>query len=327
MPQIQVPTGTGTTVAASTSTDLQTAFVNQILAAAAAMPATSQTIYTPNAALRQTVLLRTPIAIDLPSGVDTIEGGAAVPQAQVVLASSGGTYVTELTQVSIVVAADNTSSTIVNNNLGGGMIAVTGAGQNTIEGLGGANQVITGNGGVDTILLEGGANSLTSNGDDIVQVAGPTTVTAAAGGLVNIQMLNNTTLAFVNQSAVGLPDTVSGASGMIMDLAGPGSTSITAGAGTEYFFVDTSAGNVTLNANPYVTDALTFVRDAPGATANIVVTGLGTASLVAIHGYGGYSITASTTNPANAVLALSDGSRVTFANTAAASVASVLHQE
>ena len=243
------------------------------------------------------------------------------------LDSAGGTYVTELTGVSTVVAADNTNSTIVNNNLGGGLIAVTGAGQNTIEGLGGANQVITGTGGVDTVLLEGGANSLTSNGDDVVQIAGPTTVTAAAGGLVNLQLQNGTTLAFVNQSAVGLPSTVTGAAGMIMDLAGPGSTSINAGLGTEYFFVDTSAGNVTLNANPFLADALTLVSDAPAATANIVVNGLGTGDLVAIHGYAAYNITAAAANPANAVLALSDGSMVTFVNTPVAAVASVLRQE
>ena len=327
MPSTPLPTGTGATINATTSTDLQTAFFMEIAQSVANTPSSAQIIYTPTSQPRQSIAVNKPITIDLPYGIDTITGTAAVTVAQVLLDSPGDTYVTDLTGVSTVVAADNIGSTIVNNNVAGGLIAVTGAGQNLIEGLAGANQIITGTGGIDNVVLNGGANSLTSNGIDTIQVGGPSTVTAAAGGLDTIQLAANTTLAFLNQSAVSAPSDVYGASGVIMDLAGQGSVSITAGAGEEYFFVDTSVGNVTVNANPYSNDAITFVKDANTSTANIQVQNLGSGTIIAIHGYSGYNIAASATQPGSSVLALSDGSQVTFVGASTAAVQAVLRTE
>ena len=324
MTTTQIPTGTGVSFTATTSSPFQTAFLQQILNTAATTPAGNTTVYTPNSQPSQTISLRTATLIDLPYGFDTITGTAAVPLAEVILDNAGATYVSSLTGVSVVVAADGVQATIINNNLSGAMIAATGAGQNQIQGRAGANQIITGTGGVDNVVLAGGANNLTSNGVDTVQVSGPSTITAAIGGNDNVQILNNAALAFLNQSASPVASTVNGAAGCVVDLAGPGSTSITAGAGEEYYFVDTSVGNVTLNANPFANDALTLVKDANTGGANIQVNGLGTANIVAIHGYAGYTVTNSTTAPGSAVLALSDGSQVTFTGVSTAAVLSVL---
>ncbi len=319
MPQFQIPTGFGTTATATTSTDLQTAFVAEFIAIAAALPISTQTVFTAIPA-HDTYLLQSPDLIDLPQGIDTIEGTAAIQTAQVLLAGSSATYVTDLTGVSTVVAGDNTSSTIINNNPSAALIAVTGAGENVLEGLDGANVFITGNGGADNVTLDGFYNTLTSNGNDAVTVGGAATVTATAGGDDGIQLLPGATLAFLNTSSSPMQSVVDGAANTITDLVGQGSTSVTAGNGNEYFFVDTSAGNVTLNANPNAFTGLTFVRDAAVGTANIVVQNLGAADYVAIHGYAGSNIAASATTPNSSVLALSDGSQITFVGVSVAQV-------
>ena len=324
MTTTQIPTGTGVSFTATTSSPVQTAFLQLILTAANNAPANNTTVFTPGAQPSQSISLRTATLIDLPYGFDTVIGSAAVPLAEVILANADATYVTNLSSVSIVVAVDGAQATIINNNPGGAMIAVTGAGQNQIQGRAGANQIITGTGGTDSVILGGGSNSLTSNGADTVQVSGPSTITAGAGGTDAIQILNNAALAFLNTSASPVASTLFGAAGCVVDLVGPGSTSISAGAGQEYYFVDTSAGNVTLNVNPFANDALTLVADANNGGAAIQVNGLGTASLVAIHGYGSYTVTQSTTAPGSAVLGLSDGTQVTFTGVSTAAVLSDL---
>ena len=320
MTTTQIPTGTGVSFTATTTSPFQTAFLQLILNAATMTPANNTTVFNVNAQPREMIALRTATLIDLPYGFDTITGSAAVPLAEVILDNANATYVTSLTGVSVVVAVDGAFSNIINNNAAGGMIAVTGAGQNQIEGLAGANQIITGIGGTDNVVLGGGSNSLTSNGVDTVQISGPSTITATATGTDAIQILNNAAVAFLNTSTSAVASTVNGAANAVVDLVGPGSTSVSAGAGQEYYFVDTSAGNVTLNVNPFANDALTLVADAPNGGAAIQVNGLGTGSIVAIHGYSTYSVAQSATTPGSAVLALSDGTQVMFTGTSTAAV-------
>ncbi len=325
MPLIQIPTGTGASVTGATSTDIQSAFAGEIAMAAAANPSNEQTVYNPATEPREAVLLHTTYLIDLPYGLDTIEGSAAVPGAQVLIDNPDATYVTDLTGLSVVVATDNIQATIINNNPSGALLAATGAGENSLQGLTGANQFITGNGGVDDVVLNGSFNELTSNGNDAVNIAGPSTVTAAAGGDDGIQLSANATLAFLNESGSPMQSVVDGATNTITDLVGSGATSVTAGAGLEYYFVDTSAGNVTLNANPNAVTAMTFVHDAAVGTANITVQNFSLNDIVAITGYAGASAVTSPTNSANSVLLLSDGSSVTFTNVPVTTLQAVVH--
>ncbi len=122
-----------------------------------------------------------------------------------------------------------------------------------------------------------------------------------------------------------MPSAVFGAPNTITDLVGPGATSITAGVGPEYLFVDTSAGNVSLNANPGSFTGITFVADAPGSTARIQVQNLGSADYVAIHGYAADNVIASATAANSSVLMLSDGSQVTFLGLSVAQVQASIH--
>ena len=139
--------------------------------------------------------------VDLPERLDTITGNAAVPVADVLLASPGATYVTGGTAISTVVAADGVPATIIDNGAGDALLAATGAAGNTLEGLAGVNQFVTGVGGEDAVLLYGAANALVSYGADAVLVAGASTIDATAGGLDNVVITRGTTLAFVDQSA------------------------------------------------------------------------------------------------------------------------------
>ena len=325
MPLIQIPTGTGASVTGATSTDIQSAFAGEILMAAAANPANEQTVYNPVTEPRETILLHTTYLIDLPYGLDTIEGSGAVPGAQVLIDNPDATFVTDLTGLSVVVATDNIQATIINNNVGGALLAATGAGENSLQGLTGANQFITGIGGVDDVVLDGSYNKLTSNGNDAVNIAGPATVTAAAGGDDGIQLFTGATLAFLNGSSSPMQSVINGAPSTITDLVGSGSTSVTAGTGTEYYFVDTSAGNVTLNANPNAQTAITFVHDAAQSTANITVQNFSLNDYIAISGYSGANAVTSPTNGANSVLLLSDGSTVTFTGVPVTTLQAVVH--
>ncbi len=250
-------------------------------------------------------------------GATTLSGSAALPVADIVLDNPGVTYTTGATGASIVAAGDGAAATIINNGPTDALIAVTGAANNTLEGLAGANQFITGTGGQDAVLLYGVANSLTTSGADAVLVGGPSTVTAAASGLDLVAMTSATTLTFVNLTAGSAADSITGAAGATVILAGPGNASVTAGAGPEGFVVDTSAGNVTLNAAPSGNDTLLFVKDANQGSASVVVNSFAPTDTLALHGYASFNVQA---GAGGAVLALSDGSQVTFNGAAVATI-------
>ena len=264
------------------------------------------------------ITLSTPLFYDVPAVAPVVvTGSAGVASAQLILANNGDQYTTAGTSVSTVVIPDLVSATVIGNNPAGALIAATGAAANvasgdTLEGLAGANQFVTGTGGRDAVLLDGVANSLTSNGNDVVLVGGPSTIAAASGGMDNITLTAGTVLTFANQSA-SATDTITGAPGGIVALASTGSTSISAGAGSEYVFLDTSSGNATINANGSSTAALTFIRDAAAGTSSTLVNNLGTGGIVAVHGYSGFTV-AQSPAPGGSVLSLSDGSQVTFSN-------------
>ncbi len=252
-----------------------------------------------------------------------LTGVSSVALTNVVLDGPSETYFTGAAPFSQVVAADGANATIVNNNPTGGLVAETGAGANQLLGLAGVNAFTTGIGGNDTVILDGVANSLTSNGSDAVLVGGPSTVTAAANGVDNISMTSTTTLAFINGSKAGVVDTVTGAGNSTITLAGTGSTSVTSGIGTETFNIDTSAGNVTLNGSAQA-DTFEFIKDANVATGMVTVNNIASGSAIDVHGYAGYSIATQTGNAAGSVLTLSDGSQVTFSNVSAATLTSTI---
>ena len=259
---------------------------------------------------------------------DVVTGNPNGSLTQVALAGQGDVYINGAApgSISIVTAADNSNSSVVNANPIGGLIAATGAGGNVLEGLAGQNNFTTGVGGNDIVILNGASNTLTTNGSDAVLVGGPSTITAASGGVDNVLMTTGTTLAFINASRAGLVDTITGASGGLVVLAGTGSTSVASGAGPESFFVDTAAGNVTLNGNLQANDAFTFIKDAattPGS-ANVVVTNFAAGDAVNVHGYAGAQFTIGSTAAGGSVLALTDGSTVTFTNVSAATLAATV---
>ena len=150
---------------------------------------------------------------------------------------------------------------------------------------------------------------LVTHGSDAVLVGGPSTVTAAGTGIDLVAMTAGTTLTFVNQTAGPTADSITGAAGGTVILAGPGHTSITAGSGTEGFVIDSSAGNATLTGAATGNDTFLFVKDLDSATANTVVNSFASTDTLALHGYAAFNVQAGT---GGAVLALSDGSHVTF---------------
>ena len=311
-------TGTvgGQSISFPTNTALQTVLAQQILASAAGSSGTL---------ISSSGVAATAGAFTVVTGNgDAIFGSSATPLTDVALAGQGNTYYTNTTPLSVVVAADNSNSSIVNNNPFGGLIAATGAGGNVLLGLAGANQFVTGTGGQDIVVLNGAANSLTTNGSDAVLVGGPSTITAAAGGVDNVLMTAGTSLAFINGSRTAT-DTITGAANGTITLAGPGATSVASGAGPEAFFVDTAAGNVTLNGNLQTSDAFNFVKDAattPGA-ANVVVNNFAAGDTIGVHGYAGAQFTVAASGTGS-VLALTDGSTVTFTNVSAATLAATV---
>ncbi len=252
-----------------------------------------------------------------PGGASTLSGSAAMPMADIVLDNPGASYTTGASAASIVAVGDGAPSTIINNGAGDALIAVTGAATNTLEGLAGANQFVTGTGGQDAVLLYGAANSLTTSGADAVLVGGPSTITAAAAGLDLVAMTAGTTLTFVNLTSGPAADSITGAAGGTVILAGPGNASLTAAAGAEGFVVDTSAGNITLNGAPGGGDTFLFVKDASNASANVAVNAFAGNDTLAVHGYAGFSVQA---GAGGAVLALSDGSQVTFGGASVATI-------
>ena len=305
----------GMQVAVNASTTAQQGVAAQVLNSAAASNAvvfkTASGMLTGNAVIV--------------SGTNSLVTGAtSVPSAMVLLNGQADTYINNGTTLSTVVAADNTNSTIINSNPRGALIGVTGAGANVLAGFVKVNQFISGVGGQDAVFLMGTRNSLVSNGTDAVMVGGPSTVTAAASGLDAIVMTPGTALAFVNGSAASVTDSITGAANGVVVVAGMGNTSVTAGAGAESFFVDTSSGNVTLNAGLHPSDVLVFVQDGPAGTNQTDVANLGQGDAVLLHGYASYSIAALVGNAAGSVLSLSDGSKVTFNDASAATVAAAV---
>ncbi len=312
-------TGTvgGVAISFATNTALQTAYAQAIIASAAG----------PTGAVTQGGVLTSAFTVDVGTGILSGPGPGAAPQsAFVALAGQGGVFVTGAStpatpSFSTVVAADNSNSSIVNNNPFGGLSAATGAGGNVLLGLAGANTFTTGTGGQDIVYLNGASNTLTTNGADAVLVGGPSTITAAAGGVDSVLMTTGTQLAFINASRAGTVDSITGAANGVIVLAGTGATSIASGTGPESFFVDTSAGNTTLNGNLAANDMFTFIKDANVGTANVVVSNFTSSDAVNVHGYAGVQFTIGANTAGSAVLALTDGSTVTFNNVSAAQLA------
>ena len=303
--------GTGIFFPASTS--FQTALKQQILGSA--FSSLTTTFISGSGGV-----LTSGLVVDISSSGSVLSGASSIPSAQVALGGQDGVYITGGTALSTVVAADNSNSSVVNDNPNGGLIAATGAGGNVLLGLAGENNFTTGLAGQDVVYLSGAANSLTTNGSDAVLVGGPSTVTAAPSGIDNVLLTSGTTLAFINGSASGTTDSITGAANGTIVVAGTGSTSIASGIGPETFYVDTSAGNVTLNGSLQATDTFEFVKNASSASANLAVNNFASGDAVNVHGYAGFNVTAAAGNPAGSVLQLSDGSQVTFSNLSAATL-------
>ena len=315
-------TGTvsGTAISVATNTALQTALAQSILSST-----TAAGLVTGSGGF-----LSTTYTTDISQTGSILVGLPSVTSAQVLLDGQFGTYITGNTSpptasTSIVVAADNSNSSVVNDNPLGGLIAQTGAGGNVLAGLAGANNFFTGVGGNDLVFLDGAVNTLTSRGTDGVLVGGPSTVTAAGSGFDNIVMTTGTNLAFINGTTVpGAVDSITGAANAAITLAGTGSTSVASGAGPEAFYVDTGAGKVTLDGNLQTNDALTLLKDAattPGTAAITVNNFAG--STVNVHGYSGVEFTIGAAAAGGSTLALTDGSSVTFTNLTTAQLAAV----
>jgi hypothetical protein len=328
-----------TSVVFPTSTAIQTALAQQVLEAAFSA-VTTQLVTGPGGATTSPAvfniiasgsasaatelvtglggLITSPLVVDIATSTNVLTGTAAIPTAQVALGGQSGVYITGGTAVSTVVAADNTGSSIVNDSSSSALLAATGAGGNVLLGLSGANNFSTGTLGNDIVYLDGAANSLTSNGSDAVLVGGPSTVTAALTGSDNILLTYGTTLNFINGSQSGAVDSITGAANSTVVAAGYGAESIASGIGPETFYVDTSAGNVTLNGNLQGNDIFEFVKNHDNATANIVVNNLGSGDALNLHGYGSFNVAPAAGNAAGSVLMLSDGSQVTFNNVSTA---------
>lgn len=314
----------GTPISFGTSTAIQTSMAQSILSAAMVgsqiVPAGGGTIsstyavvtgagvVTGSSVTGGSVLLTAPGAVFFAGGVAT--------------ATTIGTPVT-----TTVVAADNVGAAIVNSNPTGALVAITGAGGNFLDGAAGQNAFTTGIGGQDLVFLNGAANSLTSNGADAVLVGGPSTITAASNGADVISMTAPTTLNFINGSKAGVVDSITGATGSTIALAGTGATSITSGIGASAFNVDTSAGNVTLNGSFASGDTFEFSRvtTASGVltagTANVTVNNAAANDSILIKSNLTDTVTAGN---AGTVVALSDGSSVTFTNLTVSQVNAII---
>ncbi len=239
----------------------------------------------------------------------------------VLLDGSDDIYLTNGAVNSVVAAADDSNATIVNKSAGANLVAATGAGDNVLAGLAGHNSFTTGAGGVDAIVLKGTTNTLDSYGNDTVAAVGPSAIYAGSTATDTIAVGSGATLSFTNASAAPRVDSIQGATGSTITIAGPGNTSVTAGSGPEVFYVDTAAGNVTLNAKLSTSDSITFVKDSLASgpsTANITVTNFTLSDMINLHGYAGTGYSLSSNTAGFAVLNLSDGSTVSFSNVTAA---------
>ena len=314
MPAVTV-TGSlnGTSIYFPTSTPFQTALAQQVLGAAFASLSTEFVTGAGGP-------ITSSLVVDFSESGSTLTGTSSIPSAQLALGGQDGVYITGGTVASTVVAADNTNTSLVNDNPADALLAATGIGGNVLLGLAGANYFATGIGGQDITVLDGASNSLTSNGSDAVLVGGPSTVTAAPTGLDNILVTTGTTLDFINGSKPGGVDSITGAANSTVVVAGFGAESISSGVGPETFYVDTSSGNVTLNGNLQSTDTFEFVKNMNAATANVVVNNFATGDMVDLHGYTSFNVTAAAGTGTGSILQLSDGSQVTFSNVSASAL-------
>lgn len=302
----------GASFAVPTSNALQQALSQKIVNGSAATP--TQVVTGAGGAITAgMVVVTSPQAM--------LFGAAAVPAASIVLNGQFGHYTTATTPLSTVVAADNTNSSITNNNSAGALTAVTGAGANVLAGMMGQNDFTTGAGGQDMVYLNGKSNTLTSNGGDAVLVGGPSTITAGASGVETIKLTKGTTLAFINGSTTGATDTIVGAAKSAIVVSGTGSTSVMAGAGAEQFTIETSAGNVTLTGSTKGHDIFVFAKGMDTSTNKTLVNNFVVSDTLLIQGYTGFNVVASATNPAGSTLLLSDGAQITFNNVSAATLA------
>lgn len=312
----------GQAVKVTASSQLQAAFAQQILTASAASASASQSAppQSIQANASGPITLTSSVAVDTSTVAHVVSGSADVPVAQIVMAGSNGAYVTGETRLSTVIAADHSSSAIVNSNPNSGLIAITGAGPNAIAGFAGVNQFVTALEGHDVVIMNGVSNDLTTGGQDAVLVGGPSTTTAAAGGADNVLMTSGTTLAFTNNSA--LVSTVTGAAGAAVSLFGSGSTLVVAGDGAENFNVFSATGNVSLRGSLSGSDTFTFMQDANNATstASHVVSNFTERDTVQLRGYAGYTVQDDQSNPNGSVMTLSDGTTVTFTDASAGTV-------
>jgi hypothetical protein len=306
----------GTNFYFPTSTTFQIALAQKILSEAFSSPTTQL--------LTSSSPLTSALVVDIAAAGSLISGVSSIPSPEIALGGQNGVYVTAGATLSTVVAADYTNSSVVNDSPNGGLIAATGIGGNVLLGLAGESNFTTGTLGQDIVYLNGAADSLTSNGSDAVLVGGPSTVAAAGAGIDNVLMTNSTTLNFINGSAPGATDSITGAANGVVVLAGTGATSIMSATGPETFFIDTSAGNVTLNGNMQTTNTFEFVKNLDNATAQVAVNNFATGDAVDLHGYLSFNVTATPANSAGSVLHLSDGSQVSFNNLSAASLQQVI---
>ena len=255
-----------------------------------------------------------------------------LPVADVFLTGQFGEFLTgaavppNLAQASdsIVVAGGGTNSSIVNDNPFGILAAFTGAGGNVLDGAvgSGINIFTTGVNGSDLVTLGGALNSLTSNGADDVQVAGPSTITASATGSDLISLQSGASLNFINgDTRVG--STINAAANTTLTLAGTGATTITGSAGPQVFNIDTGAGNVSLNAGGASTDLIEFLKDPATTPSSAVITVSNFAgSTVEVHGYATAPVIGSAA-AGGSTLTLGDGSSITFTSLTAAQLQAV----
>ena len=318
---ILVPLSGGIVVPlAASASPLQSQLVQAILTLG--QTSSSQTVFMPGqGAVSSSRLLASPVLIDLPETQDTILGNAAVPAAYILLDSPGDAYVTGATAASIVAATDGTPVTVINNQATDALIATTGAASNTLEGLAGANQFVTD--GQDVVLLNGAANSLTTYGVDAVLVGGPSQVVTMPTALVEILMTAGTTMTFANQSLQFLTDSVTGAAGSTIVVAGPGNAVVANGGSVESFVIDTSAGSTTLRGAAAGGDNYLFVKDANVGKAFDAVYNFGGTDTLSLHGYAGYNVQVVGNG---ARLFLSDGSQVLFVDASVAAIQQAIRQ-
>jgi hypothetical protein len=251
----------------------------------------------------------------------TVTGGGNVTVG--VLAGQNAVFETSSSTASLIVAGNNTNSSIVNNNANGSLIAFTGAGGNALVGGGLINGFQTGVSGQDSVVFGGGngtqINLLNSQGQDSVNIVGggPGTtqvneIVAIGQGSDAVNLLNGASLTFINLSTA--TSVISASAGSTVNIGGTGNTSVTAGAGSETFSVNTASGNVTLTGSVSGADTFNFVNLAHTASTSVDVVGNFTSSdTVNISGYGaGGGYLANVVN-GSTVLTLSDGTQVIFA--------------